>query len=281
MSETTEIRLEEPATDNSQPRTEVTEQVKTKQKRERSAIGFAYEDLATAIKLAAIVHNTYGGGCSADQLAASLKATPSSGAFRLKVSAARLFGILGGSGADVTLTELGGQVLGEEEAGARADAFLNVPLYRDLYGFFQGRPLPGDEGLEAKIRELGVSTKQVTTARQVFIRSAEQAGFFAHGRGRLVMPARAKVERGPTADAVETDDERIEANTSGPTIMKHPLIQGLLAALPEPGEDFPAEERDLWLKTLDMNLSVIYGRAARKSEPRSPQSLASTPTSVG
>jgi hypothetical protein len=45
-----------------------------------------------------------------------------------------------------------------------------------------------------------------------------------------------------------------------PTIMKHPLVQGLLSVLPEPGEDFPAEDREMWLKTLEMNLSFIYGR---------------------
>jgi hypothetical protein len=251
-------------------------ETKPKQKRERSAIAFPYEDLTTAVKLAEVVHHTYGGACSADQLAAALKASPSSGAFRLKVSAARLFGILGGSGPDITLTELGGQILEESDSGARSDAFLNVPLYRELYDFFQGKPLPSDAGLEAKVRELGVSTKQVTTARQVFVRSAEAAGFFAHGRGRLVMPPRTKVDRGPAADAGGTDDDGTDTGTSTPTIMKHPLIQGLLAVLPEPGEEFPAEERELWLKTLDMNLSFIYGRATKKPEPEAPTPPPST-----
>lgn len=49
--------------------------------------------------------------------------------------------------------------------------------------------------------------------------------------------------------------------------MTHPLIVELLAALPEPGEELPVDERETWLKTLDMNLSLIYGHRDRPGEP--------------
>jgi hypothetical protein len=42
--------------------------------------------------------------------------------------------------------------------------------------------------LEREIVELGVAEKQKDKARQVFERSADQAGFFEHGPNRLVMP---------------------------------------------------------------------------------------------
>lgn len=110
----------------------------------------------------------------------------------------------------------------------------------------------------------------MTTARQVFVRSAEQAGFFVHGRTQLVMPPSDKVL--PADDRQDSgggDGGGVDDGQEGPAIMKHPLIQGLLAVLPEPGEDFAPEDRKMWLKTLDMNLSFIYGRPSKVQPPRS------------
>lgn len=227
-------------------------------KRVRSSIAFPYDDLTTVLKLVEIAHNTYGGRCTADQLAAALQMKAKSGSFRLKVSAGRTFGVLGGTGSDISTTPLGVRALSAEDTGSRAEAFLTVPLYHALYDTYQGVDLPGDAGLEAKILDLGVSEKQVPTARQVFLRSADQAGFFAHGRSRLVLPPEGKVggDDGGDDDPPKDEDEDV------PAAMKHPLIQGLLAALPDPGQTFPDDERELWLRTLDMNLSFIYKRTS-------------------
>ena len=48
--------------------------------------------------------------------------------------------------------------------------------------------LPPAAALEREMGQLGVASKQTGKARQAFERSAEQAGFFAHGADRLVMP---------------------------------------------------------------------------------------------
>jgi hypothetical protein len=234
-------------------------------KRERSSIGFPYDDLAAALKLVEVAHNTYGGSCTADQLAAAMRMSTASGSFRMKVSAGRMFGVLGGSGSAIETTLLGNRALDPGDTGSRGDAFLNVPLYRELYRVYEGLQLPGDEGLEAKIRELGVPAKQVTTARQVFLRSAEQAGFFTHGKSRLVMPPRTRVGAEQPGDQEHPDAEETPGVDHMPAIMKHPLVQGLLAVLPDPGEPFPAEDREMWLKTLEMNLSFIYGRPSTSS----------------
>ena len=234
-------------------------------RRERSSIGFPYDDLSAALKLVEVVHNSYGGSCTADQLAAAMRMTMASGSFRMKVSAGRMFGVLGGSGSAIETTHLGTRALDPRDTGSRSDAFLNVPLYSALYRMYEGLRLPGDEGLEAKIRELGVPAKQVSTARQVFLRSADQAGFFTHGKSRLVMPARASVRVEEAADQERPDAQEEPGVDDMPAIMKHPLVRGLLSVLPEPGEDFPAEDREMWLKTLDMNLSFIYGRPSTSS----------------
>lgn len=231
-----------------------------KSARERSTIGFPYDDLASAIRLARFVQDIYGGTCTSDQLAGAAGASPGSGGFRLKVSAARQFGVFGGAGSNITLTDLGAAVLDPSDVGARVEAFLNVELYRAVYDAYAGKPLPGDQGLEVKMRELGVGSKQVGTARQVFYRSAEQAGFFEHGKARLIEPARTRV-----AGKQPSGEPPPSPKVKGPSIMEHPLIVGLLSALPDPGEDFPEEDRELFLKTLEMNLAFIYPR--RKSGP--------------
>jgi hypothetical protein len=41
---------------------------------------------------------------------------------------------------------------------------------------------------------------------------------------------------------------------------RDPLIEAILAKLPEPGKEWPQAERDAWLALLTMSLSVIYGR---------------------
>ena len=114
------------------------------------------------------------------------------------------------------------------------------------------------------------------------MRSAEQAGFFIHGRGRLVMPPRSTLGGtvvDQTGDGGGRGNDQIEKpprnENEGPAIMNHPLIVGLLAALPEPGQEFDANEKEVWLKTLEMNLSVIYKPGRR---PASAPPASSTPS---
>lgn len=111
------------------------------------------------------------------------------GAFRLKVSTARTFGLIETTRDCYSLTPLGRNIVNPSlEARARVDGFLTVPLYKALFDQYRGHLLPRSVGLENEMVRLGVSQKQKDKARQVFFRAAEQAGFFAHGRDKLVMP---------------------------------------------------------------------------------------------
>jgi hypothetical protein len=56
------------------------------------------------------------------------------------------------------------------------------------------------------MRDVGVSSKQLDKARQVFLRPARQANFFEHGEDRLVRPA---TSSGPGTPPL--DDKREEA----------------------------------------------------------------------
>jgi hypothetical protein len=234
--------------------------------RERSTIAFPYEDLKAVTEAVTIAHHDYGGTCGFDQLAARLNQSSTSGAFRLKVSAARIFGLATTANQAMHVTDLGSQI-GDDRTSpaARVEAFMLAPLYGALYERFKGRTLPSDTGLEAVMRELGVTPKQATTARQVFQRSAEFAGFFAHGRDRLVPPAGAKMNatephpsQGVPNGAEQPSEDPPLRDTA---IMRNRLILGLLESLPDPDEgDFPEDQRKLWMATLEMNLAWIYSK---------------------
>jgi hypothetical protein len=240
--------------------TEPTTESSAKRTRERSAIAFPYEDLEAAAKMVEIAHKQYGGGPSLDQLAARLGSNVGSGSFRLKVSACRMFGFATTSGKAMTVGPLGAQLVDPRTTrAARAEAFLRPALYRAIYDRYQNQMLPDDQGLEQVIRELGVPAKQVTHARQVFQRSAQYAGFFDHGRDRLITPATARIDTEvPIRDA---DSSKNGGDDGKPDVQQHRLIVGLLDELPPVSDGFSEDDRKDWLKALEMNLSIIYRKS--------------------
>src|SRR5215469_15262940 len=79
-------------------------------KREQSTISFPYHDLDDAIGVAKGVHTVGGTSCENGQLAAQLQTTVTSGGFRLRLLAAKLFGLVIYSQGRVTLTRLGERI---------------------------------------------------------------------------------------------------------------------------------------------------------------------------
>ena len=61
-------------------------------RRERSTIQFPYNDLDDAASIAISIHENAGISCSIDQLAAYQKQSMTSGAFRLRLGNAAMFG---------------------------------------------------------------------------------------------------------------------------------------------------------------------------------------------
>jgi hypothetical protein len=191
------------------------------------------------------------------------------GAFRQKIATARIFGVTEnerGSG-EIKLTDLGRCIVDSaKEKAARSDAFLRVPLYRAIYENYKDHMLPPRVALEREILNLGVSSKQTDKARQAFERSAEQAGFFAHGDDRLVMPVVNK-HQSPDTRKIETPapkaDERKRDESFGGGFnsgggQQHPFIQGLLTTLPKPGEEWIIAEQVKWLQTAASIFGLIY-----------------------
>jgi hypothetical protein len=223
-------------------------------KYERSTIEFPYGDLGDAIDVANAIHGRYGVEAETDQVAAELKQSPSSGAFRLKTAAARMFGLTENERGKMTLTALGREILDPQKMRrSKADAFLTVPLYKAIYDQFRGTPLPPAPALERIMTQLGVASKQASRARQAFERSADQAGYFEAGRDRLVRPGNLGEQDAPLKDA----EKKNSSGGGGGGLDLDPLLMALLRKIPASG-DWPKESRLRWFRTFAMNVSQVY-----------------------
>ena len=236
-----------------------------KQTRERSKISFPYNDLDDGVVVARAIYEHFGTECTIDQLAGAMKSTANSGTFRIRVSTARIFGFVTTSRGEVALTDLGQAIVDRaREKDARAHAFLNVPLYRAIYEKYRGNVLPPAAALESEMKSLGVATKQGDKARLAFDRSAQQAGFYEHGKNRLIKPGGAGApadqaqQPGASDDAEALPDDTRNGGGGPPTTPLHPFIAGLLQTLPEPETDWPARERAKWLETAANIFDLIY-----------------------
>lgn len=245
-----------------------------KETRDRSTIDFPYLPLEAGIEVATALYNRIGfGSCEQDELAAEMGQTIS-GAFRQKTSAARTFGLVAKDGRSAfVLTDLGKRMVSPEgKPSAVVDAFLNVPLYREIYDKFRGHNLPPAKALEREMESLGVAQKQTDRARQAFERSAQFAGFFDNGKERLVRPRRAEAANKSTdaTQVVSRPAERDESLQSRgedrllaagrlslpPDI--DPIIAGLINRLPKTGSNWPMAERQKWLQVLQSSFDLVY-----------------------
>lgn len=241
----------------------------SKQERERSTIDFPYVSLDDAVVVAKAVHKLGGNQCRLDSLAADLgHETINSGGFRQKLSAAHTFGFTTLSQGVVSLTALGSRVVdSDQERSARVDGFLKVPLYSAIYEEFKSGALPPAEGLEAKMVSLGVSNKMKGRARQVFQRSAKEAGFFAYGTTKLIYPALGAASpkpKEPTEPPAEPKTGFANGGDGGGNGKKrHPFIEGLLETLPPAAvglekSEWSVQSRQEWLQTAAGIFNLIY-----------------------
>jgi hypothetical protein len=245
--------------------------------RQRSTIQFPYNNLGDATEVAQAIHSHAGtGDCDDSQLSAWMNLSPKSSGFRIQISAARMFGLIETTAGQHKLSPLGRMIVDpQRERDARARAFLNVPLYRVIFDNYKGGVLPPAAALERDMVAIGVAEKQTGRARQVFERSAEQAGYFEHGKTRLVMPAvsvRADDPPPPPPPAEEGDKGGKGRSGSGggdlPVI--DPIIDGLLKRLPKSGDVWAEDERKLWLSLLEGSFKLIYKGAAPNKIPPPP-----------
>jgi hypothetical protein len=245
-------------------------------RREQSSIQFPYGDLDDALELAKAVHAVGGQSCQVEQLAGYLKVSAAGGAFRARLAYPRIFGLVEYDRGNVRLTPLGLRIVdASQEAAARVEAFLTVPLYKAIYEKYKSYTLPPPSGLEREMATLGVSSKQTDKARQVFERSARQAGFFWAGTDRLTLPViKSNPETRPIDEAKADDLSANGGSRNGPGTGAgelHPFIQGLLKTLPAPETEWAIPERVKWLQTAASIFGLIYkGEGSIKVDANAP-----------
>ncbi len=240
-------------------------------KRGRSLIDFPYSDLERAVELARTLWRQ-GGQSKIDhkQLAVAMDQSATGGTFRGRLSAAKMFGLVEAEQGMVCLTPLGLQVIEEETAGpAKAEAFLNVPLYRALFEQLNGYALPPATAIERQMESLGVPPKQKERARQAFSSSATYANYIAPN-GRVTKPLAAK----PAPifeDAEPRDGSTVHgggADTSGQrggdkSLDLHPSLKGLVAELPPARSEWAIEDQADWLMAVAQLFKIVYKATGR------------------
>lgn len=234
------------------------------QGRQRSTISFPYADLNSSLAIAQAIHGNVGlGDCDDGQLSAWTNQSLKSSTFRVQLAAARLFGLMATDGTGRhRLTELGRMAVDPNRAReARSRAFLQVPLFKAVFDNYNGGVMPPPAALARDMVGLGVAEKTKDRARQVFERSAEQAGFFAHGKNRLVMPAISMPADVPSdkPDDRDRDDDDNGGGGGGGGGGKDPLIRALIQKLPTSGSDWSADDRVTWLQMISMAFQMTYG----------------------
>ncbi|HLY04928.1 MAG TPA: hypothetical protein VKR31_04200 [Rhizomicrobium sp.] len=230
--------------------------------RQRSSIGFPYMALDAAMELAKAIYDNVGQGqCDDAQLAAWSSQSSKSSTFRVQVYASRTFGVLEGEGGYHRLTPLGLEIVDpQQERQARVRAFLTVPLFKAVFEAYKGTVLPPTAALERELVKLGVSDKQKGRARNVLEKSADCAGFFEHGRNRLIMPG---ITQGAPAtqktDARDASSDNVIGGGGNGGGGLDPVIAALIQKLPKGKEPWPTDQRVAWLQMIAMAFDMAYG----------------------
>lgn len=229
--------------------------------RERSTILFPYMNLDVVVPLPKAVYAWGARTCERGQLAGQLKMAPDGGQFRQKLQNARTYGLLNYSGQSVELTEVGVRLCDPAtEKEALVQAFLSVPLFEQVYERLRDHPLPPDAAIQRQMIEMGVAPKQAQRARRAFKSSARTAGFFEIASDRLVRPhtSGSNGQFGKDDSGTKEVNQHSGGGDEPPRGGIHPLVQALLAEMPEAGTRWEKDHCVTWLKMMLLSLGMIY-----------------------
>lgn len=247
---------------------------KGKKRREVSRYVFPYYDLDTSIEVAKALHDRAGGKASIAHLASYLGHKDEfSGSFRAKVWGAQLLGLVRIEGRTVSITPLGEQLASARTGVQRdkrlAEAFLNVPLFREVYRRYENSTLPSTrDGLKKALQDtFGVSPRLVSSALKALEASAEQAGFKREDPNRLIHPVPiGLIEADISLEAEAREEKMIDAGALGgemaPEVVIpkgiHLAISGFLLELPSKGGRWTEGERQRWIDAFTAMIKALY-----------------------
>ena len=234
-------------------------------------MGFPIVPLKDVIEMVTLIARN-GGVRGFDDIADDLGQVRSSGAFRGRTAAGRMYGAVETVGGELVLTELGRRMASPPtQAEALAEAFLNVELYEKLFHRYEpdGGRLPAIKLLDNDVALLGVLPQRAEKARQVFMRSAETAGYFRSGRDRLIRPTTGNgtssfvAAPGSIASMPAQPPEPAEAphvsSAEAVSVGEHWLVKALVAELPPRDEPPTPAQLRRFMDAMRINLEIIYG----------------------
>ncbi len=255
-------------------------------------------DLNSSLILARAVKEKGGNACTPEQLGGYMGVKNArGGSFVGRVASARMFGLIQTVQGRYQTTERAEAIMypvtNQTRDQALRDAFLGVPLFRQVYERHRGQRLPEGLGMRnlLHIQYEIPSGDRVVTACRVMMDSAETAGFFqAHNGARthLVDPitgAPAYATPRPTVPTTgepgtgsggggggdegggdDTDGGRVPHDIGHDAGLQNLdlALRGLLRLVPPRGDPWPDKKRwsTIWASTLDL----LYPENGRKKE---------------
>ncbi len=211
-----------------------TENAQEKETRERSGTAFPYYDLMDSLAVAKALYDKGGGEASKEHLAAYLKyGSVENGAFKTRLSAAKLFGLVDTVGLTCRVTERGKKALmpesHEQYKAELVDSFFSVPLFKALYEEYKGKDLPEGLGLKNALRiKFQIVPKRIDLAYRVFFDSAEAAGFFetrGGSRTQLIVPLIKPASKPPNESPENGEKDRSGGGGAGEKPPPHSVLK--------------------------------------------------------
>lgn len=211
-------------------------QVSARTRRTKPTIGVVYYSVANGESILATLAKYDGVVSDMDTLYEKWGDTsikPQS--FRVRLASYETYKQVFRSRNQVFITELGRSAVSNDmgvRTQARQQAFLNVELNRALLQRYVGRTLPPNTELDREIHEMGVPESSTDSARQIFLRSAKEAGFLSDDSNVLTLPDGVEM---PTPDTAPRDASN---DVQEDTPMVTP-VQTIPQPQPQPPVDTP------------------------------------------
>jgi hypothetical protein len=115
--------------------------------------------------------------------------------------------------------------------------------------------------LETIFRTYGITGSTLRRAISFFLAATDFAGIERSPHFRIPPRERRKAKSQATTEAVEQllrIEEPIAKVERVSLAGRHPLIEGLIRELPEPGKPFPQQKRDAWFEIAKATFQLIY-----------------------
>lgn len=253
----------------------------------KSEVSFPYYDLNKSIQAARVIHEKAGGRCDRSQLASMLEySSVKNGGFLSRISAGKMFGLLEEYGDSIVLSDRAKKIIspvGNSDADqAKADAFLNVELFRRVFEEFNGHTLPGEAGLKNLFENTyKIVPKQVASALRIMLDSADTAGYFraTGNRSKMVKPIISlEMSMEQRGDERQPDERHknigvgeVEHQQNAVKHKRHgggggggddgnidPALIGLLRNLPSPGSKLGPKRRIALIEAFKSTINFIY-----------------------